>query len=110
MRSSRRTARAAGAACLARGARTHCTSSLRARLTRIQTLALTLTLSLSLTLTLALALTLTLTPTLTLALNPTTQPSPNPNSGESYLLMFLSEKWAFVAVRCSDEQVLQPTY
>ena len=25
--------------------------------------------------------------------------------GETYLLMFLSEKWAFVAVRCSDEQV-----
>lgn len=25
--------------------------------------------------------------------------------GESYLLMFLSEKWAFVAVRCADEQV-----
>ena len=25
--------------------------------------------------------------------------------GESYLLMFLSEKWAFVALRCSDEQV-----
>ena len=25
--------------------------------------------------------------------------------GETYLLMFLSEKWAFVAVRCSDEHV-----
>ena len=25
--------------------------------------------------------------------------------GEAYLLMFLSEKWAFVALRCSDEQV-----
>ena len=24
---------------------------------------------------------------------------------ETYLIMFLSEKWAFVAVRCSDEQV-----
>ena len=30
----------------------------------------------------------------------------NSSSGNStYLLMFLSEKWAFVAVRCSDEQV-----
>lgn len=26
-------------------------------------------------------------------------------ANERYLLMFLSEKWAFVAVRCSDEQV-----
>ena len=26
-------------------------------------------------------------------------------AGEVYLLMFLSEKWAFVALRCSDEQV-----
>ena len=25
--------------------------------------------------------------------------------GETYLLMFLSEKWSFVAVRCSDEVV-----
>ena len=25
--------------------------------------------------------------------------------GATYLLMFLSEKWAFVALRCSDEQV-----
>ena len=25
--------------------------------------------------------------------------------GRTYLLMFLSEKWAFVAVRCDDEQV-----
>ena len=25
--------------------------------------------------------------------------------GQTYLLMFLSEKWAFVAVRCSDERV-----
>ena len=25
--------------------------------------------------------------------------------GETYLLMFLAEKWAFVALRCSDEQV-----
>ena len=25
--------------------------------------------------------------------------------GKTYLLMFLSEKWAFVAVRCEDEQV-----
>ena len=25
--------------------------------------------------------------------------------GETYLLMFLSEKWSFVAVRCADEQV-----
>ena len=25
--------------------------------------------------------------------------------GQPYLLMFLSEKWAFVALRCSDEQV-----
>ena len=25
--------------------------------------------------------------------------------GETYLLMFLSEKWSFVAVRCRDEQV-----
>ena len=25
--------------------------------------------------------------------------------GEQYLLMFLSEKWAFVALRCSDEEV-----
>ena len=25
--------------------------------------------------------------------------------GQTYLLMFLSEKWAFVAVRCSDEHV-----
>ena len=26
-------------------------------------------------------------------------------NGHSYLLMFLSEKWAFVAVRCDDEDV-----
>ena len=26
-------------------------------------------------------------------------------AGHTYLLMFLSEKWAFVAVRCDDEQV-----
>jgi len=26
-------------------------------------------------------------------------------SGETYLLMFLSEKWSFVALRCSDEEV-----
>lgn len=25
--------------------------------------------------------------------------------GQTYLLMFLSEKWAFTAVRCSDEEV-----
>ena len=25
--------------------------------------------------------------------------------GRTYLLMFLSEKWAFVALRCEDEQV-----
>ena len=25
--------------------------------------------------------------------------------GKTYLLLFLSEKWSFVAVRCEDEQV-----
>ena len=29
----------------------------------------------------------------------------NATANETYLLMFLSEKWAFVAVRCSDERV-----
>ena len=29
----------------------------------------------------------------------------NVTTAETYLLMFLSEKWSFVAVRCSDEQV-----
>lgn len=32
-------------------------------------------------------------------------PARSGTANETYLLMFLSEKWAFVAVRCSDEQV-----